>query len=202
VIQLKRILIIIKRQTNMDKIFITGPEYYYAILNKPRANRTWYDKLYLYYYANFSVIIILLVTGIIIIKYGWNANYLVRTHTQSGGARVTSTMGIKGIALDKATKNMEKTTGTIASAGKAVVSKDTYKKAYGGVKAGVSAGISAGEYAGEQFRENASGISNIVVFIFLGFGFMAYIFPVLAMALIGALTFLIARRTIVNTITL
>ena len=192
----------------MDKIFITGPEYYYAILDKARDDRTWYDKLYLYYYTNFPVIIILLVTGIIIIKYGWNASYLVRTNSkggyhrkyiaQSGGARVTSTMGIKGIALDKATKNMEKTTGAIASAGKAVVSKDTYKKAYGGIKAGVS----AGEYAGEQFRENASGISNIVVFIFLGFGFMAYIFPVLAMALIGALTFLIARRTIVNTITL
>lgn len=195
----------------MDKIFITGPEYYNTIRDKKLDDRTWYDKLYLYYYTNFPVIIILLVTGIIIIKYGWTTNYLTQTHSnaghkhklkQSGGASVTSTMGIKGISLDKTTKNIEKTKSALSSAGKAVVSKDTYKKAYGGIKEGVSAGVSAGEYAGEQYREHATGISNIVVFIFLGFGFMAYIFPVLAMGLIGALTFLIARRTIVNTITL
>lgn len=108
-------------------------------------------------------------------------------------------LGIKGVTLDTSLKNYEKTKSAISSAGKTITSKETYKKGFSKAVGGVKAG---GEYLGEQYREHATGISNIIVFIFLGIGFMAYIFPIIAMVLIGALTFLIARRTIVNTITI
>ena len=118
---------------------------------------------------------------------------------QSGGANPL-------LLADMTKKNMSATGSAISKGAKAAVSLDTYKKgakaAYSGAKAGAKAGVEAGEYAADKYRENAGGISKIIAFIFLGAGFMMYIFPVLAMGLIGALTFLIARGTIVDIFTL
>jgi nitrate reductase NapE component len=151
-----------------------------------------------YYYLLVLGLIILITISITLFPTYLNLSTTRVFKKQKGGA-------IPIYRTDSTKKNMAATGDAISKGAKSAVSLDTYKKgakmAYGGVKAGAQAGIRAGEYAGDKLRENASGISNIVIFIFIGFGFMMYIFPVLAMGLIGALTFLIARRTIVDTAT-
>ena len=101
-------------------------------------------------------------------------------------------------------KNLKKIKHTISSHKHKVV--EPYKEFKSGVKSGYakskelgSAGIA---YGADQFREKSEFIYKYIAMIFIGIGFSVYIFPVLAMFLIGALTFLIVRKSIAGVITM
>lgn len=184
-------------------LFLSGRDYYTELQHK--QDRTWYERAYMTYYESIEYLTsnpVMVIAGLalVIIFAIWiPVTYLNQPiqRKQYGGDAIPL------LLADKTKKNMSATGSTISKGAKAAVSLDTYKKgAKAGIKAGAKASLAAGEYAADTYRDNAGGISKLVVFIFLGAGFMMYIFPVLAMGLIGALTFLIARGTIVDMFTL
>jgi hypothetical protein len=127
---------------------------------------------------------------------------------------------IKDDLSSKATKNLDKLKSIGSSAkGKAssawankgkLLQTKTYTSAIGtagkygikGLETGAEYGKAGMTYGAEQFRENSEFIYKYIALIFIGIGFSVYIFPVLAMFLIGALTFLIVRKSIAGVITM
>jgi len=184
-------------------LFLSGRDYYTELQHK--QDRAWYERAYMTYYEfieylTSNPVMVLAGLALVIILAIWiPVTYLKQPiqRKQYGGAVIPVPLA------DMTKKNMAATGSAISKGAKAAVSLDTYKKgAKAGIKAGAKASLAAGEYAADTYRDNAGGLSSIVAFIFLGIGFMMYIFPVLAMGLIGALTFLIARGTIVDMFTL
>ena len=115
--------------------------------------------------------------------------------------------------LSKTKRNMAKTKSAITAPFKG----ESYSKLGSNIKSGVVSGYQRGKelgragieygkegiaYGAEQFREKSEFIYKYIALIFIGIGFSVYIFPVLAMFLIGALTFLIVRKNIANVITM
>jgi hypothetical protein len=191
----------------METLFITGPTYYNKIKTKQQSDRSWYDNLYIVYYENFYVLVVLLIC---IILYNYISIPQVIAATQKGGFSYAQGIGreaswlSKKTRLSKATKNIER----IKSLGK----KETYKKLGSKISSGVSTGYEKSKELGargleygrqgvDQFKESSSVIYKYVAIIFLGIGFTMYILPVVAMFLIGAITFLIVRKDITKLIT-
>ena len=212
----------------MDSLFLTGHDYYNSIVIKDKSRHTWYEKLYVYYYENFKTILLIL-TCIILYKF-IVISHLSSCSKQHGGVSIKSlassakgavydrAAGISGrvtraTMLSKTQKNMERTKSAISAPFK----KESYKKLGSSISSGVksgyarskelgSAGIEYGKagiaYGAEQMREKSDFIYKYIAMIFIGIGFSVYIFPVLAMFLIGALTFLIVRKSIAGVITM
>lgn len=205
----------------MDTLFLSGHTYYNRIKTKSHAQQTWYEKLYILYYENFKSILLILAC-VILYKF-INISYLpIYSHKQSGGGiksiakSVKSGLydGAKGVSgkvtratlLSKTQKNMERAKSAIATPFK----KESYAKLGSSISSGVKSGYakskelgSAGiAYGADQFREKSEFIYKYIAMIFIGIGFSVYIFPVLAMFLIGALTFLIVRKSIAGVITM
>jgi len=213
----------------MDSLFLTGHDYYNSIVIKDKSRHTWYEKLYILYYENFKIILLIL-TCIILYKFIVISHMSRHSHKQYGGVSLKSlassakgavydrAAGISGrvtraTLLSKTQKNMERTKSAISAPFK----KESYKKIGSSISSGVksgyarskelgSAGIEYGKagiaYGAEQFREKSDFIYKYIAMIFIGIGFSIYIFPVLAMFLIGALTFLIVRKSIAGVITM
>lgn len=203
----------------MNWLFLSGCEYYTGIIRKEAIQRTWYEKLYVLYYENFKTLLLILAC-IVLYKF-INIQYTCNKQNQimTGGFDVISGIAEqqrtvrKSTMLSKTTKNMEKTKSFITAPFKG----ESYKKLGSSIKSGVSSGYqrskelgSAGleygkegiVYGAEQFREKSEFIYKYIALLFIGIGFSVYIFPVLAMFLIGALTFLIVRKNIANVITM
>lgn len=202
----------------MNWLFLSGRDYYISIVKKEDIHRIWYEKLYILYYENFKTILLILACIILykFIKIQYLGNKNIKMH---GGFNVMS--GVveqqrtvrKSTMLSKTKRNMEKTKRALTTPFKG----ESYKKMGSSIKSGVvsgyqrgkelsSAGIEYGKegiaYGAEQFREKSEFIYKYIALIFIGIGFSVYIFPVLAMFLIGALTFLIVRKNIANVITM
>jgi hypothetical protein len=211
----------------MDSLFLTGCDYYKRIIIKDKSRHTWYEKLYILYYENFKTI--LLVLACIILYKFITISYLPCHYKQYGSGvksfakAVKSSVydGAKGVSgtvtratlLSKTQKNMERTKSAVSAPFK----KESYKKLGSSISSGVksgytkskelgSAGLEYGKagisYGADQIRENSDFIYKYIAMIFIGIGFSVYIFPVLAMFLIGALTFLIVRKSIAGVITM
>lgn len=202
----------------MNWLFLSGRDYYTGIVKKEAIMRTWYEKLYMLYYEHFNTILLILACIILykFINIQYHCNKKTKMH---GGFNVISGIAEqqrivrKSTMLSKTNRNMAKTKSAIAAPFKG----ETYKKMGSSIKSGVvsgyqrgkelgSAGIEYGKegiaYGAEQFREKSEFIYKYIALIFIGIGFSVYIFPVLAMFLIGALTFLIVRKNIANVITM
>ena len=203
----------------MDTLFLSGHTYYNKIKTKGQGQTSWYEKLYIVYYENFKTILLILAC---IILYNFiNIQYPCNKQKQimhggfnfvSGIAEQQRTVR-KTTTLSKTKRNMAKTKSAITAPFKG----ETYSKLGSSIKSGVkqgyqrgkelgSAGLEYGKegivYGAEQFREKSEFIYKYIALIFIGIGFSVYIFPVLAMFLIGALTFLIVRKNIANVITM
>lgn len=205
----------------MDTLFLSGHTYYNKIKTKGQEQTSWYEKLYILYYENFKTILLILAC-IILYKFiniqhcnnKWNreGHDNEKRKDLTGGFNVgkgiiskTSSF-TKKTMLSKTEKNIEKT----KSAFSAPFKKESYKKLGSNIKSGVESGYAQGkelgsaglEYGTEQLREKSEFIYKYIALIFIGIGFSVYIFPVLAMFLIGALTFLIVRKSIAGIITM
>jgi hypothetical protein len=207
----------------MDTLFLSGHTYYNKIKTKGQGQTSWYEKLYILYYKNFKTILLILAC-IILYKF-INIQHCNYTQ-QTGGFNVATGMAsrtktyIKDDLSSKATKNLDKLKSIGSSAkGKAssawankgkLLQTKTYTSAIGtagkygikGLETGAEYGKAGMTYGAEQFRENSEFIYKYIALIFIGIGFSVYIFPVLAMFLIGALTFLIVRKSIAGVITM
>jgi hypothetical protein len=199
----------------MDTLFLSGHTYYNDIKSRPNENHKWYESLYIVYYENFKVLVVLVIC---ILLYHYISLPCSTNEKQSGG--FTPLAGVKSKAgrvskiftLNRATKNMGKTASAIKSIGQKETYKKLGRKAVSGVKTGYAKGKELGaqglQYGREgiargadEFKENSAVIYKYIALIFLGIGFTMYIFPILAMFLMGALTFLIVRKDIANLIT-
>lgn len=200
----------------MDSIFLSGHEYYHKITAKDVNHRVWYENLYLLYYENFKTILLILAC-IILYKFIFIQYYSCNgtANNMHGGFNFTNVQRSvrKTTTLSKAKKNMERTKSAITAPFKTESYKNLGSSIKSGVKSGYvrskelgSAGLEYGKagiaYGAEQFREESEFIYKYIALIFIGIGFSVYIFPVLAMFLIGALTFLIVRKNIANVITM
>jgi hypothetical protein len=209
----------------MDILFLSGHTYYNKIKTKGQGQTSWYEKLYILYYENFKTILLILAC---IILYNFiNIQHCSnnkgkrkgygkcneKTKELTGGkfnygkGVISKTSSFtKKTMLSKTEKNIEKT----KSAFSAPFKKESYKKLGSNIKSGVESGYARGkelgsaglEYGSEQLREKSEFIYKYIALIFIGIGFSVYIFPVLAMFLIGALTFLIVRKSIAGVITM
>lgn len=175
----------------MDSLFLSGHTYYNRIKNKHHENIKWYERLYIIYYENFKIILLLIMCIIL---------YIILCNHVSTNIKICQ---IGGLSMSsKANKNMGKAKSLISSIGK----KETYKNigskissGYGRSKELASQGL---HYGVDQVREKSEFIYKYIAMAFIGIGFTVYIFPVLAMFLIGALTFLIVRKSIAGVITM
>ena len=164
-------------------IFITGKEYYDYLIHKNQQPQQlyWYEKLYIYYYEN--IVTVTLIYIIIIVALFYN-NHIIKligksSSKQSGGSNSIAESGFK----------LNKSPGGLISRVKSVAST------------GLRYGNYAGDYAVEGIKSNGGFFSKAMFFIFIGVGFTVYIFPVIALFLIGALTFLLVRKTFAEIIT-
>lgn len=202
----------------MNWLFLSGRDYYISIIKKEDIQRIWYEKLYILYYENFKTILLILAC-IILYKF-INIQYLCNNKSNMhggfnaiSGAVEQQRIVRKSTMLSKTKRNMEKTKSAITAPFKG----ESYKKMGSSIKSGVVSGYQRGKelgssgieygkegiaYGAEQFREKSEFIYKYIALIFIGIGFSVYIFPVLAMFLIGALTFLIVRKNIANVITM
>jgi hypothetical protein len=210
----------------MDTLFLSGHTYYNRIKTKSQEQQTWYEKLYILYYENFKTILLILAC-VILYKF-----INIQHCSNNKGERLTGGFNFgKGIKSristytkadlsSKATKNLDKIKGIPSSAkGKAssawankgkLLQTKTYTSAIGtagkygikGLETGAEYGKAGIAYGADQFREKSEFIYKYIAMIFIGIGFSVYIFPVLAMFLIGALTFLIVRKSIAGVITM
>lgn len=210
----------------VNTLFLSGHEYYTSIKTKSQEHQKWYETLYIYYYENFKIILLILACIILYNFISIHHNKLPHTgchgkatllfsassKKQKGGFNFAS--GVKGVAgritssttLSKTDKNIGKTKSALSVPFK----KETYKKLGSSISTGVKTGYerskelgSAGiAYGTNQIRENSEFIYKYIAIIFIGIGFSVYIFPVLAMFLIGAVTFLIVRKSIADVITM
>ena len=211
----------------MDTLFLSGHTYYNKIKTKAKDQHTWYEKLYILYYENFKTI--LLILACIILYEFINIQYCNSNNKDKG---LTGGFNfVKGVASraktysktdlsSKTTKNLGKVKSIGSSAkGKAssawankgkILQTKTYTSAIGtagkygikGLETGAEYGKAGLSYGAEQFREKSEFIYKYIAMIFIGVGFTVYIFPVLAIFLIGALTFLIVRKNIAGVITM
>lgn len=194
----------------LDTLFLPGRTYYNRLKNKPISQQAWYEYIYILYYENFKIIILIMICFKLlnfITVYHYN-----NTRRQSGGFNFVK--GVSGVSgkitsstmLSKSRKNMDKTKSALSAPFK----KESYQKLGSSIKSGVQSGYTRGKelgsagisYGADQIRENSEFIYKYIAMIFIGIGFSVYIFPVLAMFLIGALTFLIVRKSIAGVITM
>ncbi len=179
-------------------LFLRGQDYYSSLLEKPHT--AWYENLYLAYYTNFKHVYLFAIwVAMVYICWLSKDNQFTKS-TQSGGAFGIGKYKVGGLTtvLGKGAVSRMQSTGSALSK---LGSKSTYTSAGKGVLSAGRTGIEAGEYMADRYKAQTGGISGFVAFAFLGIGFMVYIFPVLAMGLLGALTFFIARDTLANTFT-
>jgi hypothetical protein len=208
----------------MDTLFLSGHTYYNKIKTKGQGQHMWYEKLYILYYENFKTILLILAC-IILYKF-INIQYRCNKQNMTGGFNFVKGVAsksksyVKADLSSKATKNLDKIKSIGSSAkGKAssawankgkLLQTKTYTSAIGtagkygirGLETGAEYGKAGLSYGAEQFREKSEFIYKYIAMIFIGIGFTVYIFPVLAMFLIGALTFLIVRKSIAGVITM
>ena len=205
----------------IDILCINGECYANIIEEKDENEKTWYDKFYLWYRQNFTIIILVLgcLLFVSMIYYIWsNSNKVERKIIQTGGASVrgiissgkkqfdayqsgkssTAAKGFKKIRAmgDKTgvtTKGISKKVSGVASS-----VKEKGKAVASKVKTAVK---EAPAKIGAAISNNIQSFYTMLFSVGIILGFAFFFMPTICMLVIGLLTYQITKNQVVSLVT-
>lgn len=205
----------------IDILCINGECYANIIEEKDENEKTWYDKFYLWYRQNFTIIILVLgcLLFVSMIYYIWsNSNKVERKIIQTGGASVggiissgkkefaayQSGESSKAAAGFKKFREMGDKTGVTTKNIKGKVSgavKGAKGKAQAAAKKAKAAIKEAPAKIGEAISNNIQSFYTMLFSVGIILGFAFFFMPTICMLVIGLLTYQITKNQVVSLVT-